>query len=107
MNTSISEVEAAKAVSVCIEVDKFFVLLEDGREIGVPYRWFPRLAAATPAQRSHWRLIGKGTGIHWEDVDEDLSVNALLRPVTEVGAAIPLAATLPTTTNPKRNAASR
>ena len=77
-------VETLRAISVRIEADKFFVLLEDGREIGVPYRWFPRLASATPAQRSQWRLIGKGTGIHWEDVDEDLSVSALLRPVAEV-----------------------
>ena len=77
-------VETLRAISVRIEADKFFVLLEDGREIGVPYRWFPRLALATPTQRSQWRLIGKGTGIHWEDVDEDLSVSALLRPVAEV-----------------------
>ena len=76
-------VETLRAISVRIEAEKFFVLLEDGREIGVPYRWFPRLAAATQAQRSHWRLIGKGAGIHWEDVDEDLSVSALLRPVLE------------------------
>ena len=71
-------------LSLRLEADKFFVLLEDGREIGRPYRWFPRLAAATPAQRSQWRLIGKGTGIHWEDVDEDLSVSALLRPMAEM-----------------------
>lgn len=81
MTTSTSEFP--KAVSVRIETDKFFVILEDGREIGVPYHWFRRLANATPAQREGWRLIGKGTGIHWEAVDEDLSVSALLRPVAE------------------------
>jgi hypothetical protein len=81
MNTS--TVKILRATSVRIEADKFFVLLDDGREIGVPYRWFPRLAAATPAQRNRWRLIGKGTGIHWEDVDEDLSVSALLHPSSE------------------------
>jgi len=78
MTTSTSEFP--KAVSVRTEAYKFFVVLEDGREIGVPYHWFPRLAAATPAQRDDWRLIGKGTGIHWEAVDEDLSVSALLHP---------------------------
>lgn len=78
---SISIFEPFRAVSVRIEADKFFVLLEDGREIGVPYRLFPRLALATETQRNHWRLIGKGIGIHWEDLDEDLSVSALLRPV--------------------------
>ena len=77
---STSKIETPRATSVRIEPEKFFVILEDGREIGVPYHWFPRLAAATPAQRSQWRLIGRGTGIHWEEVDEDLSVSALLRP---------------------------
>ncbi len=77
---STSKIETPRATSVRIEPDKFFVILEDGREIGVPYRWFPRLAAATPAQRSQWRLIGRGTGIYWEEVDEDLSVSALLLP---------------------------
>lgn len=78
---SISKIDSPRATSIRIEPDKFFVILEDGREIGVPYRWFPRLAAATPAQRSQWRLIGRGRGIHWEEVDEDLLVSALLRPM--------------------------
>ena len=81
MTTSTNEFP--KAVSVRIEAQKFFVILQDGREIGVPYHWFRRLAEATPAQRAGWRLIGQGTGIHWEEVDEDLSVSALLRPVAE------------------------
>ncbi|MGH9443917.1 MAG: DUF2442 domain-containing protein [Thermoanaerobaculia bacterium] len=54
------------------------VILVDGREITVPLAWFPRLQAATPAQRKNWRLIGGGIGIHWEDVDEDISVESLL-----------------------------
>ena len=78
---TISKNEFPKAVSVRTEAHKFFVVLEDGREIGVPYHWFPRLAAATPDQRNGWRLIGKGAGIHWEEIDEDISVSALLRPV--------------------------
>ncbi|MFN0016198.1 MAG: DUF2442 domain-containing protein [Saprospiraceae bacterium] len=76
-----SKVESPKAVTVRIEAFKFFVVLDDGREIGIPYDWFPRLAGATSAQRERWRLIGKGTGIYWESLDEDLSVNALLFPV--------------------------
>ncbi len=78
-----SRIESPKAVAVRIEAFKFFVVLDDGREIGVPYSWFPRLTAATPAQREQWRLIGKGSGIHWEVVDEDLSVSALFVPVAE------------------------
>jgi hypothetical protein len=56
------------------------VLLTDGREIATPLSWYPRLVKATPEQRRNWRLIGTGEGIHWRDVDEDLSVAALLQP---------------------------
>ena len=73
-----TEISIPQAISIRLESTKFFVQLADGREIGVPYAWFPRLAAATQAQREQWRLIGKGTGIHWEPVDEDISVRALL-----------------------------
>ena len=51
----------------------------DGRTVRVPFAWFPRLQAATPEQRREWRLIGKGIGIRWEQIDEDLSVANLLR----------------------------
>ena len=54
------------------------VLLEDGRQISVPLEWYPRLRDATPKQRAHWRLIGRGEGIHWPTVDEDISVRGLL-----------------------------
>lgn len=54
------------------------VQLADGREIAVPVKWFPRLSKATRSQRSKWRLIGGGLGIHWEAIDEDISVPALL-----------------------------
>jgi len=54
------------------------VHLEDGRSLSVPLEWFPRLRDATPEQRSHWRFIGPGTGIHWPDIDEDISVAGLL-----------------------------
>ncbi len=55
------------------------VTLADGRELAAPLEWFPRLRDATPEQRSHWRLIGRGQGVHWSDVDEDISVASLLR----------------------------
>ena len=54
------------------------VVLADRREITVPLAWFPRLQRATPEQRKRWRLIGGGIGLHWEDVDEDISVESLL-----------------------------
>lgn len=66
------------AVDVHFDHDRLYVRLADGREISVPLAWFPRLLQATPEQRLHWRLIGRGVGIHWEDVDEDISVPRLL-----------------------------
>ncbi len=54
------------------------VELSDGRTISVPLAWFPRLPHATQKERKKWRLIGKGEGIHWEDIDEDISVENLL-----------------------------
>jgi hypothetical protein len=53
-------------------------VLADAREISAPLEGFPRLKAATPEQRRNWRLIGRGLGVHWEDVDEDISVESLL-----------------------------
>lgn len=57
---------------------KMYVLLSDGREIGIPLEWFPKLRDANEHERMKWRLIGNGIGIHWEDIDEDLSISALL-----------------------------
>jgi hypothetical protein len=54
------------------------VRLVDGREVSVPLEWFPTLREATDAQRNKWRLIGNGVGIHWEELDEDVSVTGLL-----------------------------
>src|SRR5438105_3478261 len=59
--------------------DSLSVALRDGRTITVPLAWFPRLFQATPAQRKNWRIAGGGYGIHWPDVDEDLSTEGLLR----------------------------
>jgi len=66
------------AVSVSFEGESLFVRLADGREIGVPIEWFPKLRDATAEQRDKWRLIGGGIGIHWPDLDEDISVEGLL-----------------------------
>lgn len=67
------------ATDVRFDTDKLQVQLSDGREIGVPLEWFPKLRDATEEQRANWRLIGTGVGIHWEEIDEDLSVAGLLR----------------------------
>jgi hypothetical protein len=66
------------ASSVSISEDLLKVSLEDGREVSVPLAWFPRLRDASPDQRANWRLIGRGEGIHWPDVDEDISTLGLL-----------------------------
>jgi Protein of unknown function (DUF2442) len=69
----------ATAVDVTVTDDRIHVVLADGRELAAPLAWFPRLADATAEQRRNWRLIGRGHGIHWPDVDEDISVASLLR----------------------------
>jgi hypothetical protein len=68
----------ASAVGVEIDDSALRLALADGRELSVPLEWFPRLRDATPQQRKNWRLIGRGEGIHWPDIDEDVSVNGLL-----------------------------
>ena len=77
MSTSAVRIEP-RAVDVTITADALRVRLADGREVAAPLEWFPRLRDATPEQRRNWRLIGNGVGIHWPDVDEDISVNGLL-----------------------------
>jgi hypothetical protein len=59
--------------------DAIHVVLADGREVTAPLAWSPRLADATSEQRKNWRLIGRGQGIHWPDVDEDISIASLLK----------------------------
>jgi len=71
----------ATAVDVRVTDDQLLVVLADGRELAAPLAWFPRLSEATEDQRKNWRLIGRGQGIHWPDVDEDISVASLLRAV--------------------------
>jgi hypothetical protein len=78
MPTSVLKVDAT-AVDVTLTDDRLTVTLADGRELGVPLSWFARLREATEAQRRNWRFIGRGQGIHWPEVDEDVSVASLLR----------------------------
>ena len=77
--TTLTRTERIFAINVWFNDSKICVLLEDGREIGVPIDWFPKLRDASEQSRENWRLIGKGQGIHWEDLDEDISVVGLLR----------------------------
>lgn len=69
----------ALAVNATCSKGRLVVTLADGREVSAPLTWFPRLQKATATQRRKWRLIGKGVGIHWEDIDEDISVEGLLK----------------------------
>lgn len=70
----------ALAVEVSCSDDALTVALDDGRAVSVPLLWFPRLFNATPKERREWEFIGGGLGIHWEAIDEDISVASLLRP---------------------------
>ena len=68
----------AQALSVSMDAETLTLFLKNGRELSVPLSWFPVLEQATPAQRANWRLIGQGEGVHWPEIDEDVSVTALL-----------------------------
>ncbi len=79
MSTSVVRAEVL-AVDVRCTDDALNVVLSDGRTISAPLAWFPRLLGATPRQRAAWKLIGGGIGIHWEALDEDISIAGLLQP---------------------------
>ena len=87
-NTDVSPGERVKSVR-CTK-DSLRVDLLDGRTIIVPLAWYPRLLHATAPQRAHWRITGGGYGIHWPEIDEDLSVEGLLRglPAPRAGAQL-------------------
>lgn len=76
MSTLVAE---AKAQNVVVTDDSLTVDLNDGRSISVPLAWYPRLLHGTPAERNNCRLIGDREGIHWPDLDEDISVENLLQ----------------------------
>ncbi|RMF66525.1 MAG: DUF2442 domain-containing protein [Calditrichaeota bacterium] len=77
---TISAVEMAQpyALRVLVTEDTLTVELSDGRTISVPIEWYPRLLHGSTEERNNWKLIGRGEGIHWEDLDEDISVEGLL-----------------------------
>ena len=78
MPISAIEIEIPFAIDVNITEDTLSVDLSDGRTISTPLGWFPRLEQADEEERRNWKLIGKGSGIHWEDIDEDISVEGLI-----------------------------
>ena len=78
MSASGTELKGVLAQNVTVGDDAVTVDLADGRTITAPLAWFPRLAHGAPAERKAWRLIAGGEGIHWPDLDEDISVESLL-----------------------------
>ena len=79
MPTLVASSEAV-AIDVSCSNDAMTVVLDDGRTVSVPLVWFPRLLNATEKQRKEWEFIGGGIGIHWEEIDEDISIASLLSP---------------------------
>ncbi len=75
MNSSIEDVRAHR---VWFDNDNIWILFTDGRQLAVPYAYFPRLQKATPDQREKFQMSGGGLGLHWEELDEDISVPHLL-----------------------------
>ena len=78
MSTLAVEEKMFNALSVVVTDDTLMVELDDGRTISVPTAWYPRLLHASEEERNSWRLIGKGNGIHWDSIDEDISIEGLL-----------------------------
>ena len=90
MSSSPTELRPAQAQGVTVTDDTLSVDLTDGRTVSVPLAWYPRLANGSAEERSTWRLVGRGEGIHWPDLDEDISVEGLLagRPSGESQASL-------------------
>ena len=78
MSSSTIDVTMANASTVSVSDDYLTVSLEDGRKISIPLSWYPRLFHATEEERRNFRLIGNGSGIHWEDLDEDISIEGII-----------------------------
>ncbi|CCK79000.1 DUF2442 domain-containing protein [Desulfobacula toluolica] len=72
------KIESLNANNVIVTNDSLVVELDDGRTVSVPTAWYPRLLHASEKERKNWRLIGKGNGIHWESIDEDISIEGIL-----------------------------
>lgn len=78
MSTSVNDIHPLGVIQVSVTEDTLILELSDGRTLSVPISWYPRLEHATPTERSNWTLVGGGSGIHWESLDEDISVQALI-----------------------------
>lgn len=87
MSTSIID-SGQRIRDVRFSADQLIVDLADGRTIAVPIAWYPRLMRATPEQRANWRISGSGYGIHWPEIDEDLSSEGLLRGIPAAGIGV-------------------
>lgn len=79
-----------RAISFSVTADRLEAGLDDGRTIAAPLAWFPRLVHGTEEERAHARLIGQGEGLHWPDLDEDVSVEALVAGRPSAGSAASL-----------------
>jgi Protein of unknown function (DUF2442) len=90
MSTSAEQIDRPVALRVTVSDESLTVELRDGRTVSVPLSWYPRLEHATDNERNSWELIGGGAGIHWEAVDEDINVKALLdgKPSNESQASL-------------------
>ncbi|MGD9892657.1 MAG: DUF2442 domain-containing protein, partial [Dehalococcoidia bacterium] len=90
MASSTVEMEVPDATAAEVTENELRVALSDGRTLSVPLTWFPRLVHGTETERNNFRLIGRGQGIHWTDLDEDISVEGLLagRPSAESQASL-------------------
>jgi hypothetical protein len=90
MTSSLIEIAVPAATNVVVTDDTLTVDLSDGRTIAVPLAWYPRLVHGTPEERALWRLIGRGEGIHWPQLDDDISVEGLIagRPSGESQASL-------------------
>jgi len=78
MTTLVIDSAASRATAVRLTEDALVVDLADGRTVSVPLAWYPRLLQGSPAERVNHRFIGEGEGIHWPDLDEDVSVQNIL-----------------------------
>jgi hypothetical protein len=86
MSTSVAEPIAKR---MRFDADTMWIELADGRQLGVPLAYFPRLLRATPAQRAKYLISGGGTGLHWDDLDEDISVSGLLAGIGDRTRTVP------------------
>lgn len=78
MTSSVLGEREALAQKVRVSADQLAVELVDGRTVSAPVQWYPRLAHGSPVERQNWQIIGRGIGIHWPDLDEDIAVEDLL-----------------------------